>query len=129
MEVFLHKKDMPKSCIDCIFLPEYDCLLTGDLILTATNKEDIKTKRYSACPLKVYGEREFLPKYKVGDTGYIVRFSQGKWRPFAVTIMQVFVNQKSITYKIIEGNGRINEKSLHRTKAEARDAIDKWIGR
>lgn len=67
-EVFLHKKEMPKSCIDCIFLPEYYCLLTSDLILTATNKEDIKNKRYSTCPLRILNESGATLKAKKGDT-------------------------------------------------------------
>lgn len=60
IEIFLNKKDMPKSCLDCKFtdgisdFPNIWCNCTYEIV--NDGEEDITEKRHKTCPLKVLGE-------------------------------------------------------------------------
>lgn len=123
MEVFLHKKDMPKSCTNCIFLTEHYCLLTGDIILTATNKEDIKNNRYSTCPLQPLNESELVPKYKKGDKVYRKDFSKLSMSIVSCLITDIHLGITTVSYTVKGIKHRLKENELYSTEIEAQQGL------
>ncbi len=55
-EVYLHEKDIPKSCFECKFtddssdFPNIWCNCTGELV--NDGEEDITEKRHKTCPIR-----------------------------------------------------------------------------
>lgn len=66
MEVFLNKKDMPKSCMECIFFDDGKpltadnhfscCYITKQFLW---NADDLQNIRHSFCPLKPLNKSEY----------------------------------------------------------------------
>lgn len=139
MEIFLHKKDMPKNCFLCEFSRSIPNKLSYECIVLHTKTNAIfNTKRLSNCPLKTLNENELLPKYKKGDIVYRVTYvtkydkkTDSCFREKDIVkniIKSVYVGKTIISY-MLDDKIRVEEAWLYSSHNEAQKVLDEWIGK